>query len=45
LWYHHCHVLGEAPEVERARLAVARATQLVLANGLALLGLTAPDRM
>jgi len=45
LWYHHCHVLGEPPEVERARLAVARATQLVLANGLALLGLTAPDRM
>jgi arginyl-tRNA synthetase len=45
LWYHHCHVLGEAPEVERARLALARATQLVLANGLALLGLTAPDRM
>lgn len=45
LWYHHCHVLGEAPAVERARLALARATQLVLANGLALLGLTAPDRM
>ena len=44
-WYHHCHVLGEAPAVERARLALARATQLVLANGLALLGLTAPDRM
>jgi arginyl-tRNA synthetase len=31
--------------VERARLALARATQRVLANGLALLGLTAPDRM
>ena len=45
LWYHHCHVLGEAPAVERARLALARATQLVLANGLALLGLTAPERM
>jgi len=45
LWYHHCHVLGEAPEVERARLALARATQLVLANGLGLLGLAAPERM
>jgi arginyl-tRNA synthetase len=45
LWYHHCHVLGEPPAVERARLAVARATQLVLANGLTLLGLSAPDRM
>ncbi len=45
LWYHHCHVLGEAPPVERARLALARATQIVLANGLALLGLNAPERM
>ena len=45
LWYHHCHVLGEAPPVERARLAVARATRTVLANGLTLLGLAAPDRM
>jgi arginyl-tRNA synthetase len=45
VWYHHCHVLGEAPAVERARLALARATQRVLANGLTLLGLTAPDRM
>ncbi len=45
LWYHHCHVLGEAPPVERARLALARATRTVLANGLTLLGLGAPDRM
>ena len=33
------------PEVEKARLALARSTQIVLANVLALLGLTAPDRM
>ncbi len=45
LWYHHCHVLGEPPVVERARLALARATQIVLANGLTLLGLNAPERM
>lgn len=44
-WYHHCRVLGESPEVERARLALARCTQIVLANGLRVLGLTAPDRM
>jgi arginyl-tRNA synthetase len=44
-WYHHCRVLGEAPAVESARLALARATRIVLANGLALLGLSAPDRM
>jgi arginyl-tRNA synthetase len=45
LWYHRCRVLGESPPVERARLAVARATQLVLANALTLLGLSAPERM
>jgi len=45
LWYHRCRVLGESSEVERARLAVARATQIVLANALGLLGITAPERM
>lgn len=44
-WYHHCRVLGEPPAVESARLALARAARIVLANGLAVLGLTAPDRM
>jgi arginyl-tRNA synthetase len=45
LWYHHCHVLGEPEPVERSRLALARATRIVLANGLTLLGLGAPERM
>lgn len=44
-WYHHCRVLGEPPPVERARLVLARAARIVLANGLSLLGITAPDRM
>ena len=44
-WYHHCRVLGEPAEVERSRLVLARATRQVLANGLALLGCSAPDRM
>ena len=44
-WYHHCRVLGEDERVERARLALARATRTTLANGLTLLGLSAPDRM
>jgi len=42
-WYHKFRVLGE-PE-EAARLVLARAVRQVLANGLALLGLQAPDRM
>jgi arginyl-tRNA synthetase len=45
LWYHKCRVLGESVPVERARLALARATRVVLGNALDLLGLTAPDRM
>ncbi len=45
LWYHKCRVLGESAPVERARLALAKATRIVLANALALLGLTAPERM
>ena len=44
-WYHHCRVLGEPPAVERSRLVLARAARQVLANGLVLLGLSAPDRM
>jgi len=42
-WYHKYRVLGE-PE-EGARLVLARAVQQVLANGLALLGIRAPERM
>lgn len=44
-WYHRCRVLGEPPAIERNRLVLARAARIVLANGLALLGLGAPDRM
>ena len=44
-WYHHTRTVGEAAPVERARLLLARAARVVLANGLSLLGLTAPDRM
>jgi len=42
-WYHKYRVLGE-PE-EAARLVLARAVKQVLANGLTLLGIRAPERM
>ena len=45
LWYHRAHVLNEPEPLLRARLVLARASQLVLRNGLELLGITAPDRM
>lgn len=46
-WYHHTRAVG-APEgeaTEHARLLLARAARIVLANALALLGISAPDRM
>jgi arginyl-tRNA synthetase len=52
-WYHSGNpsrnpelaVLVEDEELRRARLVLARAVQIVLRNGLELLGLTAPERM
>ena len=46
-WYHHTRAVG-APEgeaTEHARLLLARSARIVLANGLGLLGISAPDRM
>ncbi len=46
-WYHHTRAVG-APEgeaTEQARLLLARAARIVLANALGLLGISAPDRM
>jgi arginyl-tRNA synthetase len=45
LWYHKHHVLGEPEHILRARLVLAKASRQVLANGLTLLGITAPERM
>jgi arginyl-tRNA synthetase len=44
-WYHRHRVLGAGPDLERARLVLARAAQIVLANGLRLIGVSAPERM
>jgi arginyl-tRNA synthetase len=44
-WYHKAHVLNEPEPIMNARLVLARASQLVLRNGLAILGITAPERM
>jgi arginyl-tRNA synthetase len=45
LWYHKAHVLNEPEPVTRARLLLARASQIVLRNGLTMLGIGAPERM
>jgi arginyl-tRNA synthetase len=44
-WYHKCHVLGEPEPIMQARLALAKAARITLANGLGLLGISAPERM
>ncbi len=46
-WYHHTRAVGapEGPDTEQARLLLARAARITLANALALLGISAPDRM
>ncbi|MDT8367692.1 MAG: arginine--tRNA ligase [Longimicrobiales bacterium] len=52
-WYHagnpsqnpELAVLTDAPDLRAARLVLARATAIVLANGLAILGIEAPERM
>ena len=45
LWYHKHHVLDEPPEIMTARLALAKASRIVLANALGVLGISAPERM
>jgi arginyl-tRNA synthetase len=44
-WYHKAHVLNEPEDITKARLVLARAAQIVLKNGLSLLGISAPERM
>ena len=44
-FYHACRVVGDDTAVSRARLQIAAATRVVLRNGLALLGVSAPERM
>lgn len=45
LWYHKHHVLNEPDAILRARLVLARAAQIVVRNGLTILGISAPERM
>ncbi len=44
-FYNACRILGEAPEVLSARLKLADTVRSVLANGLNLLGVSAPEKM
>lgn len=44
-FYDQCHIIGESADLAAARLSLARAAQTTLANGLAILGIDAPETM
>ncbi len=44
-FYHQHRFLGETPERNQARLALAQAVRTVVGTGLSLIGVTAPERM
>jgi len=44
-FYHECRVISEDEGLTRARLALCRAVQIALIEGLRLMGMTAPERM
>jgi arginyl-tRNA synthetase len=44
-FYHEHRVLGQEDNLTSARLSLCKATQIVLQNGLSILGVTAPERM
>ena len=44
-WYHDHRVVTDDAALSSARLCLARGVQQTIANGLALLGVSAPERM
>ncbi len=44
-FYRDSHILGEAQDIASARMMLAQAARIVLANGLRLLGISAPEEM
>jgi arginyl-tRNA synthetase len=44
-FYHDCRIIGEDEKLMQARTELAKAVAAVLANGLKILGITAPERM
>jgi arginyl-tRNA synthetase len=44
-FYRDCRVISDDEKLSRARLALCDATRAVIADGLSLLGITAPERM
>lgn len=45
LFYHECRVISDNSDLTSARLALCRASQIVVSNGLSLMDISAPERM
>ena len=44
-FYNHCRIIKEDKELEKARLALVTAVRITIANSLAILGVSAPEKM
>lgn len=44
-FYRDCHILNEEQQLATARMQLAQAARIVLANGLRVLGISAPEKM
>lgn len=44
-FYHDCRIIGEAPELAVARVTLLKGVAVVMANGLGILGIDAPEKM
>ena len=44
-FYNHCHIIQEDKDLEKARLALVTAVRITIANSLAILGVSAPEKM
>lgn len=44
-FYNHCRIIQEDKELEKARLALVTAVRITIANSLAILGVSAPEKM
>jgi arginyl-tRNA synthetase len=44
-FYNQCHIIGEEPEIEAARLALVTAVQQVVRHALTILGVDTPEKM
>lgn len=44
-FYNHCRIIQEDKDLEKARLALVTAVRITIANSLAILGVSAPEKM